>query len=131
MEAGGQLDQVLQQRPGKVLKLAGIENNDFLANNQQGCTKLAEIGCGLWSAVVVVRQQYNVLRSNCLQNNNELCDCIVGGEGDDVQYAAAGRDLHRWPCAANSFGQILLLICRLFYYVSHQQGPSPTPSTNN
>ena len=50
MERGGQLDQVLQQRPGEVLKLAGIENNDFLANNQQGCTKLAEIGCGVqWS----------------------------------------------------------------------------------
>ena len=44
MERGGQLDQVLQQRPGEVLKLAGIENNDFLANNQGGCTKLAQIG---------------------------------------------------------------------------------------
>ena len=63
---------------------------------------------------------------------------------DDVQYAAAGTGLHHWLRTANSFGQILLLICRLFYYVSlptwdhlappsttYNLHPTPPPCNNN
>ena len=35
MERGGQLDQVLQQRPGEVLKLAGIEPHITYIENRR------------------------------------------------------------------------------------------------